>query len=80
MRSVVALWLFINLLRCALLPTPRRCIAPNRTMAAYAGTSLLPFAPANALPPRRVSPFPAGLTKRRGGWLDDASSGVGKGG
>jgi hypothetical protein len=66
MRSVVALWLFITLCATA---NAAKCIAPNRTMAAYAGTSLLPFAPANALPPRRVSLFPAGLTKRRSaGW------------
>src|ERR1700726_4938532 len=41
-------WPLDYLSLCELLPAPRRCIAPNRTRATYAPTSLLPFAPVNA--------------------------------
>jgi hypothetical protein len=61
-----------------LLPTPPRCIAPNRPgSSTCAGTSVLAFVQAKLSPPRNASQSPVGLTKRPGaGWITQARAGI----
>jgi len=59
MRSVLVFGLLIT---CVLLPTPRRCIAPNRPRATYVRANVLLFP--------RATPFPVGPTNRPvTGWI-----------
>src|SRR5215216_3081413 len=59
-------WPLAFCLPSVLLPTPQRCVTPNRRLATCARLNLL-------LSPR-ASPFPAGLLNRRGiGWIVTAT-------